>query len=658
MAVPVLHPAFILRGQERFIGVLERDLRRAARLAVSGWRREDRVWCCWDSDPVKCQAICNYAIQVLRYWRSTATAIGVDTETTGPRPTHCRLKTISVSPQGSREAIAVPVLPGVLDPVTREALVYELRALLGDEQITKIIHNLTFDVTVLERHGLPVRGPVIDTLVLAHIVDPSVPHDLQATASTYTDTEAWKVDFGSKEDDQTATLEDLLYYNGRDAIGCQQLAAPLFEIVQDYNLRTVAYKQTQYCELARRMETTGIYLDKAELDRKGRELFDRLNRLIHELRTELDWPDMDLGKPDHRAHFLYERLRLPVRSWTAVKHEPSTSYKSALDHLENPLVKKFVEIAELRHALSNFIGLPEGSLMGKDKEWRPRGYRKLLDPDSRLRVSWNPCGTVGPRWASSPNVQNVPAELRSIFGVPPGRVLVGADEEQLEYRISACFAGCVALLRAFAEGRDAHNLTAEAVFGDLFRNATPEQRKMLRYICKRVIYGLNYGAGSKKVTQVIREDKRTPISARALLTVERVAFIIAGIFRTYYEIPLWRTKTLDFANAHGYVEIPPFGRKCIFPAVPVEPTKAFNWPVQWTAGEIVADALLTIADRIPSSAFLVLNGHDAGWVECDEADGPTVAKIMEEAMEFRLEGPAGPVRLFAKAKIGHNGAEV
>ena len=314
LVIPVLHPAYILRGQERFVGVLERDLKRAAFYAVNEWKTKKHVWICWDADPDKRKQMCDYALQVLRYWRSTSRCFGIDTETTRARPTRCQLKTVSVSPHGSNEAVAIPLMPGLLDPLTRELLFNEVKALCADLNVTKIIHNQTFDATVLARHQCPVAGPVVDTLVLAHIVDPSVPHDLQAVASTYTDTEAWKVDFDTKENKEEASLEDLLYYNGCDAIGCQQLADPLYGVARDYNLLTVAAKEMQYVELARQMEVSGIYCDRVEMDRLGLELFHKLERLTHELRTDLNWPDMDLGKPSHKMHFLYELLKLPVRS--------------------------------------------------------------------------------------------------------------------------------------------------------------------------------------------------------------------------------------------------------------------------------------------------------------------------------------------------------
>ncbi len=656
IVVPGFHPAYLLRGQEKYSGVLERDLARAARLAEIGWQQQEHVHICWHPDDLGYRrAITEYGIQLLRHWRACGAAMSIDVETTEDPATRCRLKAVSVSACGTTEAVAFPT-GDELEPRLREQLLAELQAILGDPHCQVIGHNfITFDSIVLERYGMPTNGYVWDTLVLAHVLDPDIDHDLGFVAQDLLDTDPWKRAFKLKEKGGEATLTDLLYYNGRDAIAPQRFLQPLLQELYENELLLTAQCQTAWADIAREMELTGIWIDPEEFARLKRDRELRRDFLLHRIADRTGWPELTtftedkhgkrhyfINKPAVKRELLYERLRLPVTKYTPKKAEAATSAKAILDHLANPVVQDYVEWTEVRDDLNRTLA----------------GYGKRIDLDGRLRPSWNPMGTVGSRFSSSPNVQNAADRMRAIFAAPPGRCLVGADEEQLEYRISAAFAGCKPLLKAFADGVDAHMLTTRAVFKERCDQVTKDVLRDLRYICKRVIYALNYGAGAERIAASIKEDKRTPMGIRAEIDEERVSDVIQGIFRAYPEIPRWRTGVLDFANTHGYLKIPPLGRKRIFASTPVEATKAWNWPVQVCAGDIFNLCLLKLRERLPENAHIILHGHDSAVVECDEKDAEAVAKAEEECLEYRLEGPAGGVRLFAKAHIGKNYAEL
>ena len=115
---------------------------------------------------------------------------------------------------------------------------------------------------------------------------------------------------------------------------------------------------------------------------------------------------------------------------------------------------------------------------------------KLLEfvEDGRIYGSWwqNGAGT-GRMASSSPNLQNLPPEVRRYVKAPAGRVLVVADYSQIELRIAAKISGDKRMLAAFANGEDIHTITARSLTGR--EEVTKQERKL----AKAVNFGLYTG---------------------------------------------------------------------------------------------------------------------------------------------------------------------
>jgi DNA polymerase I-like protein with 3'-5' exonuclease and polymerase domains/uracil-DNA glycosylase len=107
----------------------------------------------------------------------------------------------------------------------------------------------------------------------------------------------------------------------------------------------------------------------------------------------------------------------------------------------------------------------------------------VTDRAVRERVPWDDmvyCVTVpsdaimvrrGGKVTITRQSQNFPSAQRGMVVPAPGHVLVGADMDQVELRIAASLWGVDLYLRAFAEGKDPHSMTAYAVFGEEFCKA-------------------------------------------------------------------------------------------------------------------------------------------------------------------------------------------
>ena len=60
-----------------------------------------------------------------------------------------------------------------------------VRPLFEDEKIAKIGQNIKFDLMVLRRLGITIRGRMYDTMILHYLLDPESRHNMNALAEKY-----------------------------------------------------------------------------------------------------------------------------------------------------------------------------------------------------------------------------------------------------------------------------------------------------------------------------------------------------------------------------------------------------------------------------------------------------------------------------------------
>jgi DNA polymerase I-like protein with 3'-5' exonuclease and polymerase domains len=253
---------------------------------------------------------------------------------------------------------------------------------------------------------------------------------------------------------------------------------------------------------------------------------------------------------------------------------------------------------------------------------------------------------------------------RIIFEAPEGRVIIGADKDQLELRLMACRAGVRELLEEMRKpDADPHTLAAANVYGDNFFQKPKQERKDLRNGVKNVVYASIYMAGWHTVWRTVRGKKFIPPRLRALLTKQNVRHIHTSYFGQYVEIPAYHKANEALVMNQGYIEIPPFGRRRPFPLLPPPMTELANWPIQTEGSDHVLREMVLIQDelnrRTKGDAHIIIHGHDAIYIECSTMHAEWVKQTVDRIFGCtRIEGPAGYVDLTAEADIGKHVGEV
>ena len=261
--------------------------------------------------------------------------------------------------------------------------------------------------------------------------------------------------------------------------------------------------------------------------------------------------------------------------------------------------------------------------------------------------------------------------MRKAIVAPKGRKIVGADFSQLEMRIMASLSGDPELIRRCASAdendkfnseKDPHAYVAALTFGDAYRdayaNGDAELFTALRTIAKRVVYGLNYGAGAMTILESIYDGgyDGPPLTKRL---IERVINIY---FREFPGVPTWRSNQLAKVNATRAVYSPIIGRHRIFPLGDADATIVYNYPIQSGAADIMSTRLLVLEAALPRvdpSAVFIAQVHDAIYVECDAQRALDVATCVEATLsiELALTPDAVPMPYPASAQISDNWAD-
>lgn len=602
---------------------------------------------------------------VTAYTADTSLPYAVDIETDAKNPYDVTtIKCIGIGRADRAEVLVVDTSaaqPG--DPLVRA-----VAAFLEDRTKKKVFQNRQYDELVCElRWGVVTEGTIFDTMLAHHAISPDEPHNLQRIALTYSDAPAWKPPRNRNGMEAFANDEEFWTYNARDVRATALAHRAMATTLRAEMVAQVHEHDLRMATIAMEMQRVGIPLDEAgraaigvEYRQQAEEALAGMREYLRAWRVPSDEPgntsehhDPALFNPDSPKQLgwaLFEKggpcgLRPTLLSEKT--GEPSTSRDAVRPYASHAFVAMLLRYRDAKKIVGTYI----------DSE----GLR--LGPDGRIHPSWNVHGTVTGRWSSSPNLQNWPAIMRTIVKPAPGFVLIGADYSQLELRIIAALAGDPTLIRLCMEAdesdktnpqKDPHSYVAALAFGKVFLDSDGKGRKALRDGTKSVVYGMNYGAGARKIQQTVmsNEDYKGPP-----LTIDMVERIMGAYFQGFPQVKAYRDRALERAAAQRGVFSPLLRRRRPFPLGDVDATIAMNFPIQSCAADIMNESLDVLYKALPGvdpDAVIIAQVHDAVYVEAREEHAAAVAALIEQSLTrtLRLVADAPEMLFVASAKIG------
>jgi len=176
---------------------------------------------------------------------------------------------------------------------------------------------------------------------------------------------------------------------------------------------------------------------------------------------------------------------------------------------------------------------------------------------------------------------------------------------------------------------------------------------------KRVVYGLNYGAGSYTILESIRQGGYDDPN----LDESMIRRVIESYFEAFPRVRDYREKVIAEALSTGYVKEPVVGRRRVFPRKEVDATVASNFAIQATAASVMdisAWNLFTQLANVDPTAGIFAQVHDAIYVECAEDTAEQVAHLVEKSLSCAVQLTDGSqwMPLTATAEIGKTWKDV
>jgi len=584
----------------------------------------------------------------------------VDTETTSTDPMRATLVGVSMSchpqvayyvPVGhDPEAFAIrgdeqQLFAEHVEPVPRKKALDMLRPLLEDASIGKVGHNIKYDLIVLSRAGIELRGIAMDTMVASYLTDPSrLRHNLSEVSLQYLKRRmipiADLIGKGSKAVTfNRVPVDRACEYSCEDADVTWRLNGVFQTLLEERALEALFRDvERPLISVLARMEMAGIAIDSAVFARLQRDLTARLGALESAIFEEAGEP-FQINSPKQLQGILFKKLRL------VPKRRTKTGYSTDVEVLEelaqeHTLPQKILEYRTVDKLLSTYVeALP-----------------KLVHPETgRIHTSFNQAVAATGRLSSSdPNLQNIPVRtdvgraIREGF-VPGGRDLrlISADYSQIELRILAHLAGDENLKAAFEKDADIHADTAARIFQVDPKKVTAEMRRQAKAVNFGVVYGISAFGLSKNVGISNAEAQR----------------FIDHYFEQYPRVRSWIEETLERAREEGYVTTV-LNRRRYMPELnssdnvtrKAAERAAINTPVQGSAADVIKLAMIRVDEALrKTGARLLLQVHDELVVESPAKEAQHVAatmkKIMEEAIDL-------DVPLKVDVGIGGNWAEI
>lgn len=546
-----------------------------------------------------------------------------DTETTGVDSLHAQLVGFSFSFR-AKEAFYIPT---PLNMEEARTIVMEFRALFEHEQIEKVGHNIKYDLQVLARYGIGIKGPLFDTMIAQYLINPEAKQGMDFMAQYYLGYQPISIEslIGKKGKGQgnmgDLSAEEIYLYACEDADITMQLKSVLTPEIEKPHLKPLFFDmEMPLVRVLSHMEEEGIAIDVPALKTYGKELEETLG-ILHEEIISLAGIPFNPDSPKQLGDVLFDHLKISSKAKKTKTGQYATSEDILQKHeQDHPIVAKILEYRQLRKLKSTYVDpLPD-----------------LCSPrDGRIHTSFMQTVTATGRLSSNnPNLQNIPIrtakgrEIRRAF-VPrsPEYQIMSVDYSQIELRIIAALSEDPSMIKAFKEGQDIHAATAATVYKVPIESVTREQRSA----AKAVNFGIIYGQSAFGLAQNLGIS-RTEAKG-----------IIDAYFEQFGTIKSYMDHVIAFAREQGYVETI-MKRRRYLPDINsanamvrgYAERNAINAPIQGSAADIIKMAMIAVDKALAAKDLkskMILQVHDELLFDVHVTEQEEMKLLVKEAME-------------------------
>jgi DNA polymerase-1 len=550
------------------------------------------------------------------------TSVCFDTETTGLNPLTAELVGIAFSWEAGKGFY----LPFSDNKEEAQLLIEELRPFFENEDIQKVGQNLKYDIKVLHKYDIEVRGPLFDTMLAHYLINPDMRHNMDVLAETYLNYSPVSIEtlIGKKGKNQKSMrdvpLEDQTEYAVEDADITLQLKEHFEKELGDANTQKLFDDiEIPLLRVLAAMELEGINLDKAFLNSLAEDLNNDIATLEASIYKEAG-EEFNIGSPKQLGEILFDKLKLVEKPKKTRTGQYSTA-EDVLSYLaaDHTIIQNVLDYRGLAKLKSTYVdALPE-----------------QVEEDGRVHTDYmQTVAATGRLSSNNPNLQNIPIrtergrQVRKAF-VPKNEdyVLLAADYSQIELRIIAALSEEDTMIEAFKNGEDIHASTAAKVFNVPINEVTREQRSNAKTVNFGIIYGVS-AFGLSNQTDLTRSESKD---------------LIDTYYKTYPKLRNYMSNLVDDAREDGYVSTV-LGRRRYLKDINssngvvrgAAERNAVNAPIQGSAADIIKVAMINIHKKLAEGNFktkMLLQVHDELVFDVPKNELEDIKTLVKTEME-------------------------
>ncbi|MBC3846086.1 DNA polymerase I [Winogradskyella echinorum] len=559
------------------------------------------------------------------------TSVCFDTETTGLNPLTAELVGIAFSWEPGKGFY----VPFPEDRNEAQELIEIFRPFFEDENIEKIGQNLKYDIKVLAKYNIEVKGKLFDTMLAHYLINPDMRHNMDVLAETYLNYTPISITelIGKKGKNQLSMrevpLEKQTEYAVEDADITLQLKEHFEKELGEANTQKLFDEiEIPLLRVLAAMELEGINLDKDFLNSLSEALNDDIQNLEKSI-YEAAGEEFNIASPKQLGIVLFEKMKLvdkPKKTKTGqyATGEDILSYL-AKDHAIIQQILDYRGLSKLKSTYVDALPLQVEEITGRVHT----DYMQTVAATGRLS-------------SNNPNLQNIPIrtergrQVRKAF-VPRNEeyILLAADYSQIELRIIAALSEEENMIEAFKNGEDIHASTASRVFNVPLAEVTREQRSNAKTVNFGIIYGVS-AFGLSNQTDLSRGEAKD---------------LIDTYYETYPKLKAYMSKQVDFARDHGYVQTV-LGRRRYLKDINsrnavvrgAAERNAVNAPIQGSAADIIKIAMINIYNKLEAGNYkskMLLQVHDELVFDIYKPELEELTTLIKTEMEnaYKLEVP-------------------
>jgi len=567
-----------------------------------------------------------------------------DTETTGLNPLTAELVGIAFSWETGKGFY----VPFPENKKEAQKIIEQLRPFFEAETIEKIGQNLKYDIKVLHKYNISIKGKCFDTMLAHYLINPDMRHNMDVLAETYLNYTPISITelIGKKGKNQLSMrdvpLDQQTEYAVEDADITFQLAQLFRPELKEANTEELFNKiEIPLLHVLADMEQEGINLDKAFLNSLAKDLNNDIKNLESKIYREAG-EEFNIASPKQLGDILFNKLKLVDKPKKTKTGQYSTA-EDVLSYLakDHEIIQSVLDFRGLSKLKSTYVdALPE----------------QIEESTGRVHTDYmQTVAATGRLSSNNPNLQNIPIrtergrQVRKAF-VPRNEnyTLLAADYSQIELRIIAALSEETTMIEAFKNGEDIHASTASKVFNIPLEEVTREQRSNAKTVNFGIIYGVS-AFGLSNQTDLSRAESKE---------------LIDTYYKTYPKLRHYISEQIEFARENGYVQTV-LGRRRYLKDINgsnaivrgAAERNAVNAPIQGSAADIIKIAMINIHKKLEEGKYkskMLLQVHDELVFDVYKPELEELKTMIKSEMEnaYKLSVP-----LDVELGVGNNWLE-